>query len=153
MPLSSSTLIFRVFPPQILKWFSYGNTLLFSTAEHLAIMSILDTLIVEWQMLAWHEMLSRRQLFNTLISAKLLSEELINSLLKPQRFTLVASVPLGLRACLHNHSYKCEILHDCYWVFLELFSESSWKHNSCISDFNLNRFMMYDPFFIIMNVH
>ncbi len=76
------------------------------------------------RMTALHGMLSKRQLFNTFISAKLFREELINSLLKPQRFTLVASVPLGLRACLHNHIHKCEILHDCYRVFLKLFAES-----------------------------
>lgn len=100
----------------------------------------------------WHgmECYEKRQLFNTLISAKLLSEELINSLLKPQRFTLVASVPLGLRACLHNHVDKCEILHDCCRVFLEPFSKSSRKHKSCISEFNLNRFMMHDPFFLLL---
>ncbi len=31
----------------VLKWFSYENILLFSTAEHLSIQSILDTLRVE----------------------------------------------------------------------------------------------------------
>lgn len=101
------------------------------------------------RMMALHGILSKRQLFNTFISAKLFREELINSLLKPQRFTLVASVPLGLRASLHNHIYKCEILHDCYRIFLKLFAESSWKYNSCLSDFNLNRFVLYDLFRIV----